>query len=311
MHNPSSQADGLVIHPVITPRQHAAGERADVGEHFCQMFDLISARKGRARPALQAHAEERSAELELRATQGALARAHESIVKIGLELEAERRARQYAEVKSRVEQHACEEAMEVLDETVQPLRDLKVAAAEQREQIEQQARTYAALEARTQAVQAQLKGTEAALARAVELAAQIRLQVVTEQLAREDAETGARTEQVAREEALQALLDVRNAAAEQQVQAEEQARTYAELEAKHEAVEAQLKETRAALAQSKSDAEHNAQQHAQMTSDLQRERRAREYAEAKAQTERHARENAVHAPSKKEAPAGFWKKLLG
>jgi hypothetical protein len=287
--DPSSNGTGIVLQPPMTAQKNAAQEAADAGEHFCQMYDLAAARMGRPHPTLQLrlHAEQRSRSVEsqLRATQGALAKAHESIVQMGLELDAERHAREDAEAISRSEQLASRDAMRLLEQTVQPLRELKTAAAEQARQAEQQAQAYAELEANRQAIETQLKATEASLAQAAELAEQAKLQVEIERRAREDAENKAQTQQHQRDAAESVLLELQTAAAEERSQAEAQARSYAELETKHQVVEALLEQTQVSLERALELAE-------QMWHKVETERRGRLEAEAKAHTEEHARHEA-------------------
>ncbi|MGZ5145670.1 MAG: hypothetical protein ACXWCP_19155, partial [Burkholderiales bacterium] len=110
--------------------------------------------------------------------------------------------------------------MRLLGETVQPLRDLKTAAAGHAREAEQHARGMAELEADRHAVEARLKETQAALAAATQVAEDSKLQLETERRAREEAEKTAHLEQVAREGAVLALIDAQNAAADQQVQRE-------------------------------------------------------------------------------------------
>ncbi|MEA3153460.1 MAG: hypothetical protein QOK44_1049 [Betaproteobacteria bacterium] len=292
MRDQSFNDNGIVVHPDLTPRPDAAREALDPQDHFCQIYDLISVRMGRAHRTLQArpHAEQKaiSVESQLRATQAALGRAHESIVEIGRQLEAERRAREDAEAVCRSEQHACGEAMRLLGETVQPLRDLKTAAAEHARQVEQQARSYADLEANRRAADARLKDTQAALAAATALAEDSKLRIEAERRAREEAEKTAYSEQVAREGAVLALIDAQNSAAEQRVKGEQQARAYAELEADRHAVESQLKETEAALAGAVELA-------GQIKLQVESERCAREEAENARYTDQFAREEGALA----------------
>ena len=237
------------------------------------------------------HAEQRSRSDEsqqLSATQDALAEARTAILELGAHLGAERRAREEAEAKIREEQHACQEAMRLLEETVQPLRESKALVAEHERKAEGQERAYAELEGERQAAEAELREMDAALARVLEHAEKLKLLVEAERCVREDAEIKASTEQHARYEALRALVHAQNAAAEQRGLAEEQAQAYAELDAKHQALEAQWK-----------DAEPSLERAVESVDELKRqaeiEGRAREEAEAKLQAERQAREEAVRA----------------
>jgi hypothetical protein len=287
--DPSSNDSGIVLQPPMTAQKSAAQEAADAGEHFCQMYDLAAARMGRPHPTLQLrlHAEQRSRSVEsqLRATQGALAKAHESIVQMGLELDAERHAREDAEAISRSEQRASRDAMRLLEETVQPLRELRTVAAEHERQAEQQAQAYAQLQADRQAIETQLKATEASLAQAAELAQEARLQVETERRAREEAETRTQTQQHEKDAAESALLELQTSAAEERSQAEARARSYAELETKHQVVEGLLEQTQVSLERALELAE-------QMWQQVETERRGRLEAETKAHTEEHARQEA-------------------
>jgi hypothetical protein len=263
-------------------------QAAEVAEDFRQTFVRIQPldkAKHKSPHQSDAEAESTSIEMQLAATKEALVTAHVSLVQIGLELEGEREARQEAEAKSLADQRAAEEAMHLLKLTVQPLRDLKAATAEQ---AELQAQAYAAVEAEREALEAQLHASQAALEREAKLAAELRGEIETERCAREDAEAKRQDEKQARENALRALVELKSAAAGQRAQAEEQTRAHAELQKQHESIDARLKETEAALEQAVAFAE-------QINAQLETERSAREESEIQVETERHAREATFRA----------------
>ena len=271
--------------PVSEPRRrHAVDAAEDFRQTFVRIQPLDKA-KHKATHESEAEAESTSIEMQLAATKEALVTAHVSLVQIGLELEGEREARQQAEAKSLEDQRAAEEAMHLLKLSVQPLRDLKAATAEE---AELQAQAYAALEAEREALQAQLQSAQEALTRETKLSAELRGEIETERRAREDAEAKRQDEKQARENALRALLDFKNAAAGERAQAEEQTRAHAELRRQHEAIDARLKETEAALEQAVQFAE-------QINAQLETERSAREESEVQVETERHAREATFRA----------------
>ncbi|MEN3353325.1 MAG: hypothetical protein V7640_1483, partial [Betaproteobacteria bacterium] len=113
----------------------------------------------------------------------------------------------------------------------------------------------------------------------------------------------------ARDAAVEALHEVRRDLAAQRMQAEQQARAYAALEAKHKNEEAQREQTEAALAQAQDTANRHAERVAQITADFENERLVREHVEKRTQAERRAREEAEHALYQKNEASGFWKKL--
>jgi hypothetical protein len=282
MRNPSTLEQEQA--PASDTRRQAAAVGEDFRQTFVRIQPLDKAKPKATRQA-DAETESTSIEMQLAATKEALVTAHVSLVQIGLELEGEREARQQAEAKSLADQRASEEAMHLLKLTVQPLRDLKAATAEQ---AELQAEAYAALQAEREALEARLQATEAALEREAKLAAGIREQVETERRAREDAEAKRQDEKRARENALRALVDFKSAAAEERAEALKQTRAYEDLRRQHESIDARLKETEAALEQAVQFAE-------QVNGQLETERSAREESEIQVETERHAREATFRA----------------
>ena len=84
--------------------QSLFGENTTAGD-FRQIFGRIASRIGNTKLQLKASRESASpsAESQLAATQEALARAHVSLVQLGLELDSERRSRQSAECDARDE----------------------------------------------------------------------------------------------------------------------------------------------------------------------------------------------------------------
>jgi colicin import membrane protein len=231
------------------------------------------------------HAEEKSRtdESQLRAAHAALATARESILGMELQLEAERRARQDAEERIRIEQQACQEAMRLLEQTVEPLRDLKAAVAEHERRAELEAQARAELEADRHGAEAELCELDATLTRTLEHAEHFKHRLESESRARHAAEFDASTERLARDEALRAMVHAQNLATEQQVLAEEHARAYAEFEARVRALEAQLETIQASLESALESAEES-------RIHMQVERQAREEAESRVQVEREARE---------------------
>src|SRR6476469_5773052 len=131
---PSSNA--LVVQPMSHAHPETRGhKKSEVGQFFCQVYDLIAARNGRAQrsaPSPDNTQQSRYLESQLKVAHGALARARDSLAHVELRLEAERAAREAAEEQARADQDACNEAMRLLDQSVQPLRELQAAAAEQR-----------------------------------------------------------------------------------------------------------------------------------------------------------------------------------
>ena len=234
---------------------------------FRQIFSRISARIASGKPKAETDAigSDAPVEAQLIAAREALSKAHVSLVQIGLELETERHARQAAEEKARAEQQARREALQLLEHTVQPLRELKAAAAEHEQSAEQQTLAYAVLENHYRAVEAQLAETQETLAREMQVASDMR----------------------------------RRADDEQRLMSEQYTQIQAELEARCNAVDAQLQHTEAALAHAmdaaaeirlQMDTERIARQDAE--AEAQAARAAREEAEARVHAERAAREKA-------------------
>jgi hypothetical protein len=269
--------NGIVLH-TETPRETVTQGASEAGEHFCQVYDLISERMGRAHRSLQTrpHAEPRSSSVgsQLRATQAALSKAHTSILQLGQQLETERRAREDAEALSRAEQDTCREAMRILGETVEPLRDLKTAAAEHARQTELQARAYLELQTDRDALKTAFERAQAALSEASAETEELKVQV--------------ESEQEARAEAGQALIELQRELEQQRLAYEQQVHAYADLESRREALEAELADSAAALDASLHLAE-------QMKAQAESERQAREQAETRAYVERLAHEDAIRA----------------
>ena len=214
------------------------------------MFARIAALVGvktpaAAWPSIEEHLA--SPEAQLRATQDALARAHQSVIQIGLDLDAERRARAHAEGEAQADRAAREEALHLLEEAVEALRDAKAAVTEERSRSEEHGQALYELRGEVQALQAQLSAAQAGLAQEVDFAAALRRELDDEQQGRHIAEEKAQTEQHAREEAFRALLDLKDAADDGRLEDEARARDHAELEEKYVHAETRLREIETTL----------------------------------------------------------------
>jgi hypothetical protein len=251
------------------------------------MYDLTVGRKRRAHalPQSRPESEEKSRTLEaqLRRTEEALARAHESLVQIALQIERERSGRLEAEQRAGDDRQACHEAMRMLGETVQSIRAMKAHAAEHEARAAEQVQERAELEAKCIALEAELSEAAEARAGALELAEQFRTQLETERRLRVEAEAKAHAELLAQQETALALVDAKTTIAELRELAAEHARLYADVESRHRALEARMLEIDAARERSAELAE-------QVALELGIERRTREEAESRIEAETHAHE---------------------
>jgi hypothetical protein len=275
----------------------ASGSGTREGD-FRQIFSRISSRIGgsKARPATSHSLDGDALSSELDATREALSKAHVSLVQIGLQLEAEREKRQAAEEKSRQDQHACREAMQLLEHTVKPLRELKAAQAEREDHADQQKQAYAELEARHRALEEELTSTQQALEREAEAAADLRSRVEGAQRQRSDEQARGNAELEGRLHALEAQLRQTEAALAQavsvaadmklQIDAERLARE--EVESRFSAAKAERDDARSLIA-----IEREAREAAEARAEA--ERLERENAETRIRSEQHAREEAEHA----------------
>lgn len=202
-------------------------------------------------------------------------------------LEAERRAREAPQANAEADRRARDEALQLLEEAVQALRDMKSSTAE-----EQRQRAHADAEAlaERQALQARLEQTEAALVQAEKFTHQAQLQIGNERRAREDAESKAQAERRARGESVQAV---------------EQARQQAQqAEAGRRAAEVRLDEMQTALKGVEQAGAEHGKRLEHMQQEIATERRAREDAQAALNAERRAHEATSKASSDfKEAMA--------
>ena len=285
------------MHDPFTIGQDSAvlfGENT-TGKDFRQIFSRIAARIGSTKPAPKTSRDDASTSVDsqLAATQDALARAHVSLVQLGLELDSERHARRSAEANASAERRACEEAMHLLRESVQPLRDLQAAAVEHRAQSQEQAQAYSELESKCESLQLRLQENETALARALDAATRMRADadserlactelersLEAERLARVNAETQAHAERAARVDAEAAV------GAEQLARADAEARAHAEVVARlgaernaqraHNALEEAERRTLVLLQEA--DAQRSlAEQHALQCAELKAQREALE-----------------------------------
>jgi hypothetical protein len=146
------------------------------------------------------------------------------------------------------------------------------------------------------------------LTRAAQLAADLERLVESERRARQDAESKVHLEHHAREVAEDAVVELKAAVADQRMRADQLA---TQLHAQRRPPDAQLKEAEAALARANYVAERHAQRHAQIAADLEKERSAREQAEAKLKAEQRGREEALQALASKNEPRSLFGKLLG
>ena len=265
------QASEEAMHLLKLTVQPLRDLKAATAEHVAQ-----AEQKAQAYAALDAEHQAVEAQLE-----AALEREAKLAARLRSEVETERRAREDAEAKRQDEKQARENALQALVE-------LKGAAAEERVQFEEQTRAYADLRRQHESLDARLQEAEAALEQAVQFAEQINAQLETERSIREEVEIQLETERHGREATFRALLEVQNAAAERRVQAEEQARAYAELQAQHDALQARLNNTQPELMQAADLA-------AQLEREVEEARLARQNAETRAHNERTAREAAVDA----------------
>src|SRR5438270_5866913 len=119
MRSSPAHSKALVVQPAPNVPSDASAAQTAVGQYFCQIYDLISARNGRVHQISHATPDtaqqSRYLETQLKVAHGALARARDSIAHVELRLEAERSAREAAEAQARAEQDACNEAMRLLD----------------------------------------------------------------------------------------------------------------------------------------------------------------------------------------------------
>ncbi|HEV7391722.1 MAG TPA: hypothetical protein VGO08_08775, partial [Burkholderiales bacterium] len=219
-------------------------------------------------------------------------------------IQVERIARETAETKEQAEHHARKQAE-------QALLQFQNAAAEQQVQAAKQVRAYSDLLAKHEAAQAEFDENEVVITRAAQLAADLERLVESERRARQDAERKVQIERQAREVAEGAVDELKAAVADQRIRAEELALAYAQLQTQRQPGDAPLKETEAALARANYAAERHAQRHAQIAADLEKERSAREQAEAKLKAERRVREEALQTVASKNEPKSFFGKLLG
>ena len=251
------------------------------------MYDLTVGRKRRAHalPQSRAESEEKSRALEaqLRTTQEALARAHESLVQIALQIERERSARIEAEARAGDDREACHEAMRMLGDTVQSIRDMKAQAAEHEARAAGEVQARAELAAKCAALETELSESTEARAGALELAEQFRSQLEDERRLRVEAEARAHAAQLAHEETSLALVDARTTLAELLELGAEQVRLHADLEARHAALEARMREAEAAIERAAELAE-------QAALELAIERRTRAEAQSRVEAETRAHE---------------------